>query len=94
MSFELKFEMLRSKCCVAIWPGALLLLLFKLSHVLEDSLTVAAQGDLRALFDSVPATASVVKLGTDGEPDLSTEVQVAASHVRVGQLVVVRAGQE
>lgn len=76
------------------YQGALLLLLFNLSHELEDTLTATAQGDMRALLNSVPSTAAVVQLGADGEPDLSTETEVAAEDVVVGQLVAVRAGQE
>eukprot|EP00191_Tetraselmis_sp_GSL018_P021136 CAMPEP_0177583176 /NCGR_PEP_ID=MMETSP0419_2-20121207/3175_1 /TAXON_ID=582737 /ORGANISM="Tetraselmis sp., Strain GSL018" /LENGTH=673 /DNA_ID=CAMNT_0019072535 /DNA_START=772 /DNA_END=2791 /DNA_ORIENTATION=- len=74
--------------------GALLLLLFNLSHELEDALTVKARGNLRALFDSVPSKATVLKLGPDGEPDFATEQLVPAEDIAIGELVAVRAGQE
>ena len=74
--------------------GALLLLLFNLSHELEDYLTAAAQGDMRNLLDSVPSYAFVVQLGPSGEPDFSTEKEIATEAIRKGELIIVRAGQE
>lgn len=42
--------------------GALLLVLFQTSHTLEHLLTHKAQGNLQALYDTIPTSAVVVKV--------------------------------
>jgi len=74
--------------------GALLLLLFNLSHVLEDWLTAAARGNLNSLFDGVPTSATLVDVGLSGQPDSASERTVPADSVNVGQYILVKAGQE
>lgn len=56
--------------------GALLLLLFRVSHLLEDRLTEKAAGSLQRLFDSVPDAAAVVEVEDNGAPKVSTTQQV------------------
>jgi heavy metal translocating P-type ATPase len=74
--------------------GALLLVLFATAHAVEERLTRHAQGDLRALWASVPATASLVTLRPDGTPDLSAPFSAPCADVGVGALVLVLAGQQ
>eukprot|EP00878_Enallax_costatus_P011030 GHUV01011520.1.p1 GENE.GHUV01011520.1~~GHUV01011520.1.p1 ORF type:complete len:338 (+),score=57.62 GHUV01011520.1:998-2011(+) len=59
--------------------GALLLLLFRVSHLLEDRLTEKAAGSLQRLFDSVPDAAAVVEVEENGAPRVSTTQQVLLS---------------
>eukprot|EP00798_Chlamydomonas_sp_ICE-L_P027121 gene27121-2349_t len=65
--------------------GALLLLLFQVSHTLEGKFTSRAQGSLDALFSSIPTQATVVSLDGTGGPAMSTASQEAASSVMPGQ---------
>ncbi|KAF8062959.1 HMA1 [Scenedesmus sp. PABB004] len=58
--------------------GALLLLLFRVSHLLEDRLTAKAAGGLQRLFDSVPDTAALVEVEPSGAPRAATARQVRA----------------
>jgi cation transport ATPase len=74
--------------------GALLLLLFRASHVLEDRLTARARGSLERLLDSVPQRATRVAVDpATGAPEASTAAECAASDVRVGEHVLVRPGE-
>ncbi|KAF6263311.1 hypothetical protein COO60DRAFT_1635329 [Scenedesmus sp. NREL 46B-D3] len=74
--------------------GALLLLLFRVSHLLEDRLTERAAGSLQRLFDSVPDAASVVEVDEGGAPRTATTQQVPAESVALGQHVLVRPGEQ
>lgn len=74
--------------------GALLLLLFNLSHELEDWLTAAARGNLNSLFEGVPTSATLVEVNAAGQPDSASERTVPVETVDVGQYILVKAGQE
>ena len=74
--------------------GALLLVLFASAHAVEERLTRHAQGDLRALWASVPASAALVPLRADGSPDLAAAQRVPCDAVPVGAHVLVLAGQQ
>ena len=74
--------------------GALLLVLFATAHAVEERLTRHAQGDLRALWASVPASAALVPMRPDGSPDLAAATRVACDAVPVGAHVLVLAGQQ
>lgn len=65
-------------CCALLLPqGALLLLLFRVSHQLEDRLTEKAAGSLQRLFDSVPDSAVVVEVEAgSGAPKVATSQEV------------------
>jgi cation transport ATPase len=69
-------SLLSCSCFAAALQGALLLLLFRVSHLLEDRLTERAAGSLQRLFDSVPDTASVVEVDEGGAPRVATTQQV------------------
>jgi hypothetical protein len=57
--------------------GALLLLLFRASHQLEDRLTEKAAGSLQRLFDSVPDRAVVVEVQQGSNaPQVATSQEV------------------
>lgn len=62
--------------------GALLLLLFRVSHLLEDRLTEKAAGSLERLFDSVPDTASLVEVDEGGAPRAATTQQVRVKETK------------
>ena len=87
--------------------GALLLVLFQTAHVLEHLLTHRAQGNLAALYESMPREAVVVQmpeateapLGTSTSapgpaPDLTTARRVLAADVAVGDHLLVRPGEQ
>eukprot|EP00242_Pyramimonas_sp_CCMP2087_P005813 CAMPEP_0198215018 /NCGR_PEP_ID=MMETSP1445-20131203/46320_1 /TAXON_ID=36898 /ORGANISM="Pyramimonas sp., Strain CCMP2087" /LENGTH=466 /DNA_ID=CAMNT_0043890515 /DNA_START=633 /DNA_END=2029 /DNA_ORIENTATION=+ len=75
--------------------GCLLLALLATAHLVEERLTATAQGNLKALWDSVPSTANLVSLfAEDGSPDLSRCQNVAAAEVEVGSYTLVRAGEQ
>jgi cation transport ATPase len=74
--------------------GALLLVLFQVSHTVEHKLTDQAQGNLRTLFDSIPESATVVELDGDGEPVMDSQRQVAAADVRIGSTMLVKPGEQ
>ncbi|KAK9811372.1 hypothetical protein WJX72_002746 [[Myrmecia] bisecta] len=76
------------------FEGALLLVLFQVSHTVEHELTHRAAGDLRSLFDSIPQHAVLVKLQADGAPDLSNTEQAKARDVAIGSLMLVKAGEQ
>jgi heavy metal translocating P-type ATPase len=74
--------------------GALLLVLFASAHFVEDRLTSHARGDLKALWGTVPTTADVVTLNSDGVPDISSIREVPAADVEIGTTIFVKAGQQ
>lgn len=53
-----------------------------------------SQGNLAALYDSMPKAAVLVQLGPDGGPDLGSARRVLASEVAVGQLMLVKPGEQ
>lgn len=78
-----------------LWPqGALLLVLFQVSHTVEHQLTDRAQGSLETLFDSIPESATLVELDKAGEPDMDRQRQVKAADVRIGQTMLVKPGEQ
>ena len=74
--------------------GALLMVLFEGSHVLEHKLTDQAQGNLQALFDATPEHAVLVELNADKSPDMSKLRNAKAKDVAVGSNMLVRPGQQ
>eukprot|EP00854_Cymbomonas_tetramitiformis_P009192 gene9192-10893_t len=74
--------------------GGLLLALFATAKLVEDKLTKKAQGDLRALWNSVPKTATTVELFPDNTPDLASQQKVDAKSVPTGSYALVRAGEQ
>ena len=74
--------------------GALLLVLFQVSHTLEHSLTDRAQASLQALFASIPTEAVLVDLLPSGAPNLASAATVKASDVQVGQHALVKTGEQ
>ena len=59
-------EALSTQTPVPAVQGALLLVLFQTSHVVEHLLTHKAQGNLLALYDAMPTSASLVSLNPGG----------------------------
>ena len=78
------------RCC---WQGALLLVLFQVSHTVEHKLTERATGDLRALFEGIPEAATLVTLDAAGEPDMGTQAPHRAVTVPVGATMLVKPGE-
>mmetsp|Transcript_14470 Transcript_14470/g.43757 ORF Transcript_14470/g.43757 Transcript_14470/m.43757 type:complete len:906 (-) Transcript_14470:1020-3737(-) len=74
--------------------GALLLVLFQVSHTVEHKLTDRAQGDLTSLFDSVPESATLVNVSSSGEPDMDSQCQENAGSVEVGASMLVKPGEQ
>lgn len=74
--------------------GALLLVLFQTSHVVEHRLTERAQGNLAALYDTMPKAAVLVQLAPGGGPDLATAQRVRAADVPVGACMLVKPGEQ
>jgi cation transport ATPase len=74
--------------------GALLLVLFNVSHALEHALTERAQGDLAGLLERAPQTAALVTLRADGAPDLAALTHARAADVPVGACMLVRPGEQ
>lgn len=74
--------------------GALLLVLFQTSHVVEHLLTDRAQGNLAALYDAMPKEAVLVGMGPDGRPDLASARRVLAADVAVGDCMLVKPGEQ
>jgi len=74
--------------------GALLLVLFQTSHVVEHVLTAKAQGSLTALYDTAPQHATIVSLDSaQQQPDMSSTKQYKVDQVQVGDLMLVKAGE-
>ena len=74
--------------------GALLLVLFWGSHVLENKLTDKAQGNLQSLYDATPAHAVLVEVKLDGSPDMAQLTNAKARDVAVGSLMLIRPGEQ
>lgn len=74
--------------------GALLLVLFQTSHVVEHLLTDKAQGNLQALYDAVPDTAALVDLDSQGAPLMGSLRHVSASEVGVDDCMWVKPGEQ
>ena len=86
--FDVEFLMLLGAVGAGIigqWPeGAFLLFLFSLGHALEHYAMSSARNAIRALGDLTPKTARVKR---DGK-----EIEVPIETLRVGEIVVARAG--
>ncbi len=74
--------------------GALLLVLFQGSHMVEHVLTHRAQGDLRSLFNRVPDTAVLVDMKADGSPNLAETRRLPVQDVPVGSMMLIRPGEQ
>lgn len=74
--------------------GALLLVLFQVSHALEHALTDRAEGNLKRLFDRVPDQAVLVDLDAQGAPQIAAARQVPAASVDVGSDMLVKPGEQ
>ncbi|KAG1674294.1 hypothetical protein FOA52_013483 [Chlamydomonas sp. UWO 241] len=75
--------------------GALLLLLFQLSHTLEERFTARATGSVGALLDSIPTQATLVTLdASSGGPLMQSAQPALARQVSPGQLVLVKPGEQ
>ena len=85
----------QSACCAHCVKGALLLLLFQLSHTLEERFTTRARGNLERLFADLPRKATVVEVDPlSGAPQLHGRIRPQpAAGVRVGQHVLVNPGE-
>lgn len=74
--------------------GALLLVLFNVSHAVEHLLTDKAQGNLASLLQKAPQTATILQATADGQPDFGRKKDVRAEDVHVGSLMLVRPGEQ
>lgn len=74
--------------------GALLLLLFQVSHTLEEKFTARARGNLDRLFSSVPTQATLIELDLVGDPMMHTASTTIATAVKPGQFVLVKPGEQ
>ena len=74
--------------------GALLLVLFNVSHAVEHLLTDKAQGNLASLLEKAPQTATLVQATAEGQPDLGRTDTVRAEDVHIGSLMLVRPGEQ
>lgn len=79
---------------VTLLQGALLLVLFNVSHAVEHLLTDRAQGNLASLLEKAPQTATVLQATADGQPDFARKQSVRAEDVSVGSLMLVRPGEQ
>ena len=77
-----------------VTQGALLLVLFNVSHAVEHLLTDKAQGNLASLLRKAPQTATILQASADGLPDFARKETVRASDVRIGSLMLVRPGEQ
>lgn len=77
-----------------VLQGALLMVLFEGSHVLEHKLTDQAQGNLQALFDATPEHAVLVELKGDGSPDMAHLQKAKARDVAPGSTMLIRPGEQ
>lgn len=68
-------------------------MLFQASHTVEHILTARAAGDLKALFEGIPETATTVEMDLHGEPEMGTQHQELAAGVRVGTTILVKPGE-
>ena len=75
--------------------GALLLVLFRVAHAVEHTLTHQARGNLTALVAGMPTTALLVAINADTHhPDVHSAREVLAKQVAVGSTVLVRPGTQ
>lgn len=74
--------------------GALLLVLFQVAHSVEHKLTERATGDLKSLFDSVPDSATLIDLTSDGSPDMDSQQVMKAADVDIGAHMLVKPGEQ
>eukprot|EP00884_Botryococcus_braunii_P016766 jgi/Botrbrau1/3773/Bobra.0183s0008.1 len=74
--------------------GALLLVLFQGSHMIEHKLTERAQGDLNSLFARMPEEVVLVDMDSDGLPKLAETRRVPVHDVPVGSLMLIRPGEQ
>lgn len=79
---------------VTLLQGALLLVLFNVSHAVEHLLTDRAQGNLASLLEKAPQTATLLQATADGQPDFARKQSVRAEDVSVGSLMLVRPGEQ
>ena len=79
---------------LTLLQGALLLVLFNVSHAVEHLLTDRAQGNLASLLEKAPQTATVLQATADGQPDFARKQSVRAEDVSVGSLMLVRPGEQ
>ncbi len=77
-----------------VTQGALLLVLFNVSHAVEHLLTDKAQGNLASLLQKAPQTATILQTAADGLPDFARKETVRASDVHIGSLMLVRPGEQ
>lgn len=78
----------------AVRQGALLLVLFNVSHTIEHVLTDKARDSLTTLLDQIPQQAALVSLNHFGAPNL-TETKVASTmEIAVGSTVLVKPGEQ
>ncbi len=80
------------ECRIA--QGALLMVLFQVSHMVEHRLTERASGGLVSLLDSMPQGAHKLEVNDDGRPDMSSLHMVPASDMQPGQFLLVRPGEQ
>jgi len=85
-----------SRCFLTsiVSQGALLLVLFNVSHAVEHLLTDKAQGNLASLLQKAPQTATILQATADGQPDFGRKKDVRAEDVHVGSLMLVRPGEQ
>ena len=77
-------------------------MLFQTSHVVEHLLTDRAQGNLAALYDTIPKTAVLVDPPAGGNgngsgsagPDMGSARRVRAAEVAVGDCMLVKPGEQ
>ena len=74
--------------------GALLMVLFQVSHTVEHRLTERASGNLWSLMGSMPQGAHKLEVDQEGRPDLSSLHMVPASNMLPGQFLLVRPGEQ
>lgn len=93
--FDVNFLMIIAAIGAAIVgqpkEGAVLMFLFSLSNTLETYAMGRTFSSVRALLDMTPKVARVKRSDNGGEPYL---VEVAVDHVRKGEVVVVRPGEQ
>ena len=74
--------------------GALLMVLFQVSHTVEHRLTQRASGSLVSLLDRMPQGAHKLEVDEDGRPDINSLHMVPASDMQPGQFLLVRPGEQ
>lgn len=83
-----------SEKAVGVVQGALLMVLFQVSHTVEHRLTQRASGSLVSLLDRMPQGAHKLEVHDDGQPDMSSLHMVPASDMQPGQFLLVRPGEQ